>query len=59
LITGEGRAHQGEILARAGALVEAGRLRPLLNERVFSVHEIADAHALVESGSLGKVVVDL
>jgi hypothetical protein len=59
LITGEGRAHHGEILAEIGALVERGKLKPLLNERAFSSQEIAAAHSLVESGALGKVVVDI
>jgi NADPH:quinone reductase-like Zn-dependent oxidoreductase len=59
LITGEGRAHHGEILAQAAALAEAGKLRPLLSKQRFSIHDIGAAHALVESGSLGKVVVEL
>lgn len=59
LITGESRAHHGEILAQAAALAEAGKLRPLLNERRFSIADIDAAHALVESGALGKVVVEL
>ena len=59
LITGEGRARHGEILAKAAALAEAGKLKPLLNERRFSTAQIAEAHALVEAGALGKVVVDI
>ena len=59
MITGEGRAHHGEILAQAVGLAEAGKLRPLLSERRFSTAEIDAAHALVEAGSLGKVVVDI
>jgi NADPH:quinone reductase len=59
LITGESRAHHGKILAQAAALAEAGKLRPLLNERRFSSPDIDAAHALVESGALGKVVVEL
>ncbi len=59
LITGEGRAHHGEILARAAALAEAGKLKPLLNERRFSTGEIGEAHDLVEAGALGKVVVEI
>jgi NADPH:quinone reductase-like Zn-dependent oxidoreductase len=59
LITGESREHHGEILARAAALAEAGSLRPLLNGRRFSIAEVDSAHALVESGALGKVVVEL
>jgi NADPH:quinone reductase len=59
LITGEGRAHHGEILARAAELAEAGKLTPFLNEQRFSTGEIAAAHALVESGAFGKVVVEI
>ncbi len=59
LISGEGRAAHGKILAQATALVEAGKLKPLLNEQHFSFKDIAAAHTLVESGPLGKVVVEL
>lgn len=59
LITGEGRAHHGEILAQIGVLVEAGKVKPLVSDQRFSTEEIAAAHGLVESGSLGKVVVDI
>ncbi len=59
LITGENRAHHGEILAQAAALAEAGKLKPLLNEQRFSTADIAGAHALVESGALGKVIVEI
>lgn len=59
LMTGEGRAHHGEILAQAAKLAEAGKLKPLLSRERFSIAEIHEAHAVVESGALGKVVVEL
>ena len=59
LLTGEGRAHHGEILAKAAALAEQNKLKPLLNQRKFSVEEIDAAHAAVEAGSEGKVVVEI
>jgi NADPH2:quinone reductase len=59
LITGDGRAHHGEILAQIAALVETGKLKPLLNEHVISMADIDTAHVLVESGAIGKVVVEL
>jgi len=59
LISGEARLHHGEILARAASLVEAGRLKPFLSQRRFSVADIDAAYELVESGSVGKVVVEL
>ena len=58
LITGEGRAHHGEILAQITALVEVGKLKPLLNHQIISMADIETAHTLVESGAIGKVVVE-
>jgi len=59
LLTGWGQAHHGEILGEAAALVDAGKLKPLLNQQRFGVSEIDAAYALVESGALGKVVVEI
>ena len=59
LLTGFGQAHHGEILREAAALADAGKLRPLLSTQQFSASEIDAAHAVVETGALGKVVVDL
>lgn len=58
LLTGEGRAHHGRILAGATELAEAGELKPLLSEQRFSNKDIGNAHALVAAGTLGKVVVE-
>jgi NADPH:quinone reductase-like Zn-dependent oxidoreductase len=58
LLTGEGRAHHGEILTHVAVLVEAGKLKPLLNDHPMSMAETEAAYALVESGALGKVVVE-
>jgi len=49
----------GEILAHIATVVEVGKLKPLLNDHIISVAEANTAHALVESGALGKVVVEL
>ena len=58
LLTGVGRAHHGKILAQAAALVEAGKVRTLLAKERFSASNVGAAHALVESGAQGKVVVE-
>jgi NADPH:quinone reductase-like Zn-dependent oxidoreductase len=58
LLSNIGRARHGEILREAAALVDAGKLKPLLSDQRFSPPGIAAAHALVESGAVGKVVVD-
>lgn len=59
LITGEGRAHHGEILRQAAALAEAGVLKPLVNNEHFSPSLLETAFALVEAGSLGKVAIEM
>jgi NADPH:quinone reductase-like Zn-dependent oxidoreductase len=58
LLTGEGRAHHGEILRRVAELADEGKLTPLLNERQFSPNEIAAAHDHVEHGAMGKTVIE-
>src|SRR5215472_9157517 len=58
LITGEGRAHHGEILAHIATYVEAGQLKPVLNEHMISMAHVGRAHGLVGSGAVGKVVVE-
>ena len=60
LLSGVGRAHQSEILKAAAALVEAGRLRPRLDPRSFSLEQAADAHgAIVDGTARGKIVVSI
>lgn len=60
MLTGQGREHHGEILAAVSELVDAGQLRPRLDERVYALGEVAEAHAAVESGARGgKVVVSV
>jgi NADPH:quinone reductase-like Zn-dependent oxidoreductase len=59
MISGQGRAHHGDILREITKLVEAGKLLPLLDAHRFSLADALDAHKLVESGAArGKVVVD-
>jgi NADPH:quinone reductase-like Zn-dependent oxidoreductase len=58
LLTGEGRAHHGEILDLASRLAEAGRLLPILDPRRFTFADIEAAHAAVADGkTAGKIVV--
>ena len=59
LITGEYRAHHGEILRHAASLAESGKLKPLLSERRFFTADIDAAFTRVAGGSLGKVVVEI
>jgi NADPH:quinone reductase-like Zn-dependent oxidoreductase len=60
LLTGEGRAHHGEILREATRLVEAGKLQPRLDPRRFALANVDEAHAAIENGSAkGKILVDV
>ena len=60
MLTGQGRANHGHILAEAAKLVEAGKLLPLLDERRFDLASAGEAHLAVTSGGArGKVVVDV
>jgi NADPH2:quinone reductase len=60
LLTGDGKAHHGEILRGIATLAEAGKITPRVDRRRFDLNTVADAHALVESREAeGKVVVDI
>ncbi len=60
LLTGEGRAAHGEILREIGKLAEQGRIDVTLDPRRFTLANVDEAHALVESRQAeGKVVVDI
>ena len=56
LLTGIDRARHGEILSKIADLVDAGQIRPLI-DRHFTFSEVATAHAYLESGAIGKVVL--
>lgn len=60
LLTGEGRAHHGEILKQIATRVEAGALMPNLDPRQFSLSEVGEAYRLLESRRAeGKAVVEI
>lgn len=54
------REVHGDILAKLAALVDAGALKPLLDEQRFGLADVGRAHARLGSGqALGKVVVEI
>jgi NADPH2:quinone reductase len=60
LLTGEGRAHHGDIMKEATKLVEAGKLIPMLDPRRFTLVDGQAAHTAIEDRSAhGKIVVDI
>jgi NADPH2:quinone reductase len=60
LLSGEGRAHHGEILAAAAEIIDTGALTPRVDETTYGWTTVHRAHRAVESGTArGRVVVDL
>lgn len=60
MLTGERRAHHGEVLRQVTQLVEAGRVAAIVDARRFDLDSAMEAHALVEQGGAQvKVVIDV
>ena len=60
MLSGRGRTHHGDILSQVAELVDAGRLRPLLDTQRFTLGQAGEAHARVTGGqAVGRVVVDI
>jgi NADPH2:quinone reductase len=60
LLSGEGRAHHGNIMTEATRLVEAGKLVPLLDPRRFTMESVGDAYELIrDHAANGRLVVDI
>lgn len=58
MLFNEGRKRHGEILEELKLLVESGNVRPLVHNKRFTIPEVGQAHALLESGgAIGKVVL--
>lgn len=60
MLRDEGREKHGRILRELATLVEAGKVRPLLDPHRFDLAHAAEAHRHLESGkAVGKVVVEI
>lgn len=54
------REVHGAILARLASIIDAGALKPLLDDKVFSFEQVGEAYARLSSGqAVGKVLVDV
>lgn len=59
-LTGEGRAHHGDILRRATAMIERGEVIPKVDPRAFGLDDVNEAHqALASRDANGKIVIDI
>lgn len=58
LVHKRGRARHGEILTELTALVESGKIKPLVHSESFSFADVGKAHTLLTSGqAVGKIVL--
>lgn len=58
LLTGRDRARHGGILRSLGRLVDAGRIRPVMEEQTFGFTRVGDAHRKLEAGTaVGKIAL--
>jgi len=60
LLTGQGREHHGEILSEATRLIEAGKLKPIVDSHRFTLETAEAAHQRQLSGAAqGRLVVEI
>ena len=60
MLTGEGRAHHGEIMREATRLCEAGKIMPKVDPRRFTLETVGDAYRAIKTHDTnGKLVVDI
>lgn len=53
------RQEHGQILSEIASIVEAGKMKPVLDDEKYTLEEIGKAHARLESGmAMGKIVVE-
>jgi NADPH:quinone reductase-like Zn-dependent oxidoreductase len=60
LLTGKGREHHGVILHEAARLIEAGSVKPIVDQRRFNLQTAEAAHELLRSGAAqGRLVIEI
>lgn len=60
LLLGKGRKHHGDIMKEATKLVEAGRLKPIVDRTKYTLQTIEDAYKAYENKTAtGKLVVEI
>jgi NADPH:quinone reductase-like Zn-dependent oxidoreductase len=60
LLSGNGRANHGVIMTEAAKLVDAGKIKILLDEHRYALADVERAHAAMQTGTArGKVVVEV
>lgn len=59
LLTGKGREHHGQILADAARLVDAGKLKPIMDGRRFDLKTANAAYDALANGAQGRLAIEI
>lgn len=59
LLTGKGREHHAKILADAAWLIDAGKLKPIMDPRAFELRNADAAYELLASGAQGRLAIEI
>ncbi|NVZ51147.1 zinc-dependent alcohol dehydrogenase family protein [Pseudomonas sp. B6002] len=59
LLTGKGREHHGQILAEAARLIDAGKLKPIMDSHHFDLLTANAAYDLLASGAQGRLAIEI
>ncbi|HCT08068.1 zinc-dependent alcohol dehydrogenase family protein [Pseudomonas sp. BIGb0164] len=59
LLTGKGREHHGQILAKAARLINAGKLKPIMDPHHFDLLTANAAYDLLASGAQGRLAIEI
>lgn len=58
LITGKNRHYYNEILAKIAEYVDTGKIKPLIDHKIFNLSEVSLAHDYLANGqAIGKVLI--
>lgn len=59
LLTGKGCEHHGQILVEAAWLIDAGKLKPIMDGRRFDLQTANAAYDLLVSGAQGRLAIEI
>ena len=59
LLTGKGCEHHGQILAQAARLIDAGKLKPIMDGRQFDLQTANAAYDLLVNGAQGRLAIEI
>lgn len=60
MLTGQGRAHHGNIMREATRLAKSGKITPHVDPRRFAFDAVAESHREIENCSAnGKIVIEI